>query len=489
MSISVELREHLRRGAPDPRWFAAFVALQALVLAASVLLSPLVLLAVVAAVAAVGFAVGVLLKPWFLVPLVVITTGLDSSARLGDTADPRFHLTAFHLCFLLMLVAITANAFLRRRTLFPRFELVVPLALFLGSIAVSLTYTPNHPDAAISFVRLTCLVAFAYMAQVILDSKTAVSSVLAWMAIVTVFGAAMGGYQVITGRFHLPVKVIEALGGNVPRATATFQNPNIFAQFLLGGFLPLLAVLLNVPSAPGRRALYFLGVVAGVAGLLASFSRSSWLAAAVGIMVVLWLSRKLRYFFIVGLGGALGVLALKEFVPFAAYIFERFTSIFDVVERFGQVGTASGSARIFLIIAALRMFLDHPLLGVGWRGFPEVFAQYAPVGYPHWTHVKESHTFVAMVLAELGPIGLVAFVWFVVRTLRRGILAVPQMQDPFLKAVLIGMVASFVAAQISQTFNGSHSENMFWFNVGMLFAVIHLDEKGRSAADASPGTA
>ncbi|MFA6110012.1 MAG: O-antigen ligase family protein [Candidatus Latescibacterota bacterium] len=467
-----------------PGWFAVFMALQAVVLAGSLLWSPAFFLLLGLAVLGLLYAVGVLLSPWLLIPLLLFSTGLDSAARLGESAGPRFHLTAFHVCFILMLIAIAINAFLRRRTRFPRFELTLPLAFFLGSVALSLTYTPNHPEATISFVRLSCLVAFAYMAQVIVDSRRAVSAVIWCMALMTIFGAAMGGYQVITGRFHLPVKVIEALGGNVPRATATFQNPNIFAEFLLDGFLPTLAVLLNMRTAPFKKIIYLLAVVAGAAGLLASFSRSSWLAAMIGVMVVLWLSGKLRYFFMVALSGVIGVLALKEFVPFAAYIFERFTSIFDVVERFGYVGTASGTARVYLVIAALFIFLDHPLLGVGWRGFPMVFPAYAPVGYPHWTHVKESHTFFAMILAELGLIGFVAFCWFVLRTLRRGIAAVPRMQDPFLRAVLIGLVAAFVAAQVSQSFNGTHAENMFWFYIGMLYAVIHLDEESRSAAGA-----
>lgn len=484
MSEVAGFRSQLRDLVLDPRWFAAFMALQVVVLAGSLLGPPILFMLAGLAILGLLYAVGVLLHPWLLIPLLVLSTGLDSSARLGESAGPRFHLTAFHVCFLLMIVAIATNAFLRRRTHFPRFELTVPLALFLGSVIMSLVYTPNHPEATISFVRLSCLVAFAYMAQVVIDSKRAVSSVLWCMALVTIFGAVMGGYQVITGRFHLPVKVIEALGGNVPRATATFQNPNIFAEFLLEGFLPLLAVLLNVRTNPLKKVFFLLAVFAGAAGLLASFSRSSWLAAMIGVMVVLWLSGKLRYFFMVAISGVIGVVALKEFVPFAAYIFERFTSIFDVVERFGAVGTASGTARVFLVIAALRMFLDHPLLGVGWRGFPMVFAQYAPVGYPHWTHVKESHTFFAMILAELGLVGFLAFGWFVLRILRRGVAAVPRMQDPYLRAVLIGLVAAFVASQVSQSFNGTHSENMFWFYIGMLYAVIHLDEESRPAENA-----
>jgi O-antigen ligase len=89
-----------------------------------------------------------------------------------------------------------------------------------------------------------------------------------------------------------------------------------------------------------------------------------------------------------------------------------------------------------------------------------------------------------MILAELGLVGFLAFGWFVLRILRRGIVAVPRMHDPYLRAVLIGLVAAFVAAQMSQSLNGSHSENMFWFDIGMLYAVIHLDEQNRPAPSA-----
>mgnify|MGYP007109828587 FL=1 len=48
------------------------------------------------------------------------------------------------------------------------------------------------------------------------------------------------------------------------------------------------------------------------------------MATLVGVVVILWLSGKLRYFFILIFASILLVLGLKEFVPFAEYIFERF---------------------------------------------------------------------------------------------------------------------------------------------------------------------
>ena len=79
-----------------------------------------------------------------------------------------------------------------------------------------------------------------------------------------------------------------------------------------------------------------MAVVIGFGGLLASFSRSSWVSTLAGVLVILWLSGKLRYFFIGVFAFILLVLGLKEFVPYAEYIFERFASIFTLFDEFGS---------------------------------------------------------------------------------------------------------------------------------------------------------
>ena len=464
----------------DRRWFAVFLVLQGVLLAGSLLVSEVVLYLAAAGIAVGLFAVMILLYPWLIVPLVVVSTGLDSTGRLmKEGTSSVYHLTGFHLAFILMLFALAANTCLRRRVHFPVFNLKEPVFLLLATIAISLSYSPNQPEATVSFVRVSFLVLFMYLTQVVIDSKKAVAAVLWSMAIVTVGGAVMGAYQVITGQFHLPVKVIQALGGNVPRATGMFHNPNIFATFLMCGVLPLLAVLLNYRMHIAKRAFFTLSVLIGLGGLLASFSRSTWVATMIGIMVTLWLSKQLRYLFLFAIIGFIAILGLKEFVPFADYIFERFLSIFTFFDEFGQVGRASSTARVYLVIASIDMFLDHPVLGIGWRAFPEVFSQYAPSGFPHWSKVNEPHTVITMVLGELGIVGFVAIVWFIGRVFRTGLSGLKRMQDSYLRAVMIGMIGTFSAFQVSQTFNGDFSNNMFWFFTGMLFAVLRLDEEAR----------
>ena len=482
--MSIFAHKDLRAYALDRRYFAGFLAFQGLMVAGSIFFTELLPALLVAALCACLFVAGVLVRPWLIIPLIILTTGLDSTGRLiGEAGKIKgiFHLTGFHLTFGLMIIALAAHICMTRRVRFPDFEIKAPLFMFLGCIAVSLTYSPNQPEATVSFVRICALVLFTYMTLVIIDSKRAVSAVLWSMVVFTVAGSVMGTYQVVTGQFHLPVKVITALGGNVPRATGTFHNPNIFATFMMSGILPLLAVLLNHKMSSGRRLLFSLSVIIGIGGLLASFSRSSWVATMIGVMVILWLSGKLRYFFILIFASILLVLGLKEFVPFAEYIFERFISIFTLFEQFGSVGRASSTARIFLIIASLDMFFDHPFLGIGWRAFPYVFSHYAPPGYPHWSYVNEPHTTIAMVLGELGIVGFVAFMWFIGRTFFLGLVRVWRMQDSYLRAVAIGLIATFVGFQVNQTFNGDLPNNMFWFCIGMLFAVQRLEVDSRTA--------
>ena len=471
----------------DKRYFFAFLAFQVIVLGASLFYSEWVPAIIIGALAAVLFVVGVLVQPWVIAPIVVLTTGLDSTGRFfgsQESGGGGFHLTGFHLAYILLIIALIVQTCLRGRTRFPEFELRAPLLAFLACIAVSLTYSPNQPDATIGFVRMCALVLFTYMTQVIIDSKKAVAAVLWSMVLFTIAGAGMGAYQVITGQFHLPVKVITALGGNMPRATGTFHNPNIFATFMMCGILPLLAVLLNFKMSWTARILFGLAVIIGFGGLLASFSRSNWMATLVAVFVILWLSGKIRYFFYLLFGSILAVLALKEFVPFAEYIFERFISIFTLFEQFGSVGRTSSTARIYLILASLDMFSDHPLLGIGWRAFPYVFSDYAPAGYPHWSQVNEPHTVITMVLGELGIVGFAAMLWFILKVFFVSLSRLYEMKDAYLRSVQIGLIATFVGFQVNQSFNGDLANNMFWFGVGMLFAVQRIERMEREKTEA-----
>jgi O-antigen ligase len=458
----------------DRRWFLLFLSLLAFLLLAVLLVPNRLLLAASAGLGGGVFLAFLLVYPWIIVPLLVATTVLDITGQLLKETAIGIPLTGFHLALGLMFLGLLGNTCLRQRTRFPEFELKGPLFLLLGVMALSLTYSPNQPEATIGFMRTLVLVLFLYASQVLIESRAAVHVVVVSMGLALIGGSILAVVQIATEQFFLPASFVIAVGANAPRATGTFHNPNTFGTFLMCGVVFLSAILLNYRMSFWKRVLLLVSLAFGLAGLIATFSRSNWLAAIVGLMIPLYLARKLRYLFLtLGVAGLL-ILAIKEFVPFAEHIFLRFLSIFTFVEEFGQAGRESGSARIFFLIAGLEMFLDHPLLGVGWRGFPVLFEQYKPVDFPNWVPTRESHTLFANMLAELGLAGFLASVWIVWRTLDRGFAGLRETRDPYLRAVLIGLLSMFVAFQVSLSFTADFSNNFLWFFTGMVFAVVRL---------------
>ena len=141
--MSIFAQKDLQAYALDRRYFVAFLTFQGLMVVGSILYTPLLPALLTAALLAALFVAGALLRPWLIVPLIVLTTGLDSTGRLiGEAGKIKgiFHVTGFHLTFGLMIIALAANICLSRRVKFPDFEIKAPLFMFLGCIAISLTY-------------------------------------------------------------------------------------------------------------------------------------------------------------------------------------------------------------------------------------------------------------------------------------------------------------------------------------------------------------
>ena len=462
--------------------FAGFLCLQGLVLIVATWLPGSALWAGCLGVAGCLYVVACVVWPWLVVPTLFATTALDITGRVIKETVIGIPVTGFHLALLLMVFALAANAFLRRRLHFPRFELAVPLAAFLMAVGISLTWSPNQPEATISFVRLVVLTGFLYLVQVMIDGRAAVAMTVAAMAVAVLGGAAVGLVQIATAEFYLPASFVIAVGANAPRATGTFHNPNTFGTFMMVGLVYLTGVLVLCPLKRYQRVLIGGAALVGAAGLAVTFSRSNWLAALVGVGIILAAAGRLRHLIIAGVFSLVALLAVKEFVPFADHIFTRFVSIITFFQDFESVGRVSGSARVHFVQAALGMFLDNPLLGAGWRAFPVILDGYKPAGFPHWIPTRESHTLLATVIAELGVVGSIAAGSIVWVTLKRGIEARRATADLFIRGTLTSAVAVFVSFQVSLSFTADYGNNYLWFFTGLLFALVRMAERGAPAA-------
>jgi len=254
--------------------------------------------------------------------------------------------------------------------------------LALLTVAALSTLAAARRDVALYEFRTVLLGATLYyglLRVTPLDQRT-VWRIVDFFVLGATAVAAVGLYQYFFDRSAL---IMTEEG--VARIRSVYGSPNNLGLYL-GRALPLaLAGLLltrsSAAGAPWRRALYALSAIVMAAALGLSFSRGALVLgvpAALAVLVIGWQGRRGAWLVGAGLAAALAALPLLAQVP-------RFAGMFDL-----QSGT--GFFRVNLWQSAWRMFLDHPLLGVGpdnflyaYRGFyilPQAW-QEPNLSHPH----------------------------------------------------------------------------------------------------------
>ena len=232
-------------------------------------------------------------------------------------------------------------------------------------------------------------------------------------------GAALGAlsfYQEITGTYGNSyfgfAQTESAETGLTETGLARLAGPigekNRYAQIML------MLVPLGLLQLSGERSRWLRIAALGCAGLAAiatalTFSRGAALAA--GIILVAMVA--LRYVRITHLVAA-AALIVVVMVAVPAYG-ERLATIADVGELLSDEPAASGTDTSLLSratenLTAVRVWADHPLLGVGPGQFPNYYRDYADeIGVLVKAQNREAHNLYLGIAAETGVLGLTAF--------------------------------------------------------------------------------
>ena len=187
--------------------------------------------------------------------------------------------------------------------------------------------------------------------------------------------AALGFHQ----GFPVPVGSRTLLAWQWP-----FANKNTLG-FLTAFGVPAAAILLVERERP--RGIWWTAAILSVMGLALSYSRTGWIAAAVGVLVVVGVVYG-RGGVLWGLGGVVAVFALVT----AKTGVHRLISLF----KHGLSG------RTLLWRAALHVAQNHWFLGVGPGQSPSALAPYVPAAYVGLTPSNGP----LETLVELGLVGL-----------------------------------------------------------------------------------
>lgn len=271
--------------------------------------------------------------------------------------------------------------------------------------------------------------------------------------------AAVGAYQWATRDvFWNPNVIVGNAYAPFFRVNSVFWDPSIYGRYLTVAILVTLAGIL-LGGVSGRRSLVLYAVVVATwCGLAFSFSQSSFLALAVGVIVaaaVAW--------------GRRAVLALVALGMFTVVVSLAVPQVRDeVVGKSRRDLNEVTSGRSNLVSQGLRIAADHPVAGIGVGGFRRAYAERTGVTGDDPKRVA-SHTAPITVAAEGGIIGLGLLVWLVVAALAATLL---RLGRGFTSRTSLAIGVALVAITVHSLFYAAFIEDpMTWALLGMIGVV------------------
>jgi O-antigen ligase len=253
------------------------------------------------------------------------------------------------------------------------------------------------------------------------------------------------------------------------RTVGTLVNPGVFTQTLAFCSLLVLHAGLNHESRV-VRLMYIGGFLAGFYCIFISFTRSSWLAAlVVGLgMIFLYPKFMLRVILVSALVvGGLGGVLLAQQLDMAS---QRLVS---------EQSEESALSRLPVYYAAYRMFMAKPLFGWGYSNFDRYDREFqARVGdLVNAAKDHASHNLYLTILAEQGLTGILLYLaplfWWFFRSLKaQSRMPSAGFWSRKLLATLWLAVAFFVI--INNFFNTMivYSLGLWWIMLALIATVV-----------------
>lgn len=236
---------------------------------------------------------------------------------------------------------------------------------------------------------------------------------LAWSFVaLALWQGAIGVRQYVTGTGA-------SYQGEDVRAVGTFGPTDVMGMATVVAFGVVCAVALALGAGEARqRSVAVLCALALLPPLALSFSRGAWIATAVACGAQLLLAGLRRAVKAVAALAAAGMILVGGLGLGSAMLQERVTSITQVTDAPDQ----SVTDRYTMWAAATDMWREHPLTGVGLKGFPEYRDGHASLALSsgsdiagagtafHKQALLSPHNMYLLVLSEQGLVGLFALV-------------------------------------------------------------------------------
>lgn len=405
--------------------------------------------------------------------------------------------------FLLLGVPLFYRLIARRERL-----IITPVILLMvGYLAVLLLSAAASDRPELTFKRiqdyaLEGLMLYFLVINVVRDRAMLQRTL--WVVVLA--GALMGGvtfYQGVTrsydndfGGFAQVTRASVSVGeedffGNKPeiqRLAGPIGEKNRFAQVLVV-LVPLTVALgLSAQRKLTQLAAWIILLLI-LGGMLYTFSRGAGVALGVMVLVIMP-PPMIRPRTAMAIGTAIVVLILT-FAPGYAY---RLSTLGNVTALLGgdpARADTSVRGRATENLATLRIFLDHPVLGVGPGQTPRFIRDYGrSVGFTLLDPNRRAHNLYLEELADTGVVGFSVFFAIVGVTLAGLYRVRHQRQSSDRTAYLIasGMILSVLTYLVTAVFLHLSYERYYWFLLALAGVTVRvlLPSSPAQQTDSSP---
>jgi O-antigen ligase len=196
-------------------------------------------------------------------------------------------------------------------------------------------------------------------------------------------------------------------------------------------------------------------------GMILSGTRGAWLATLGAIFFVYVPRLKLRQYVMIGIVIALG-----------AMIALRIPLVSDFINyRTGDAVSSGGTGRVAIWKVSWQMYLDHPILGVGWR-MAEYTMKLQDLEKARadiiWNfddgrfRPRVTHNIYLQTLLELGIIGFVLYMIWII-----SLITTPLQRDPKLRDDWLIALAIFIAMLIGGLTNPEFHKKYYWLALAL----------------------
>ncbi len=415
--------------------------------------------------------------PLVMIGAVVFLTYTNASMVVAGTTG---FLSLTETTYGLALLVVARDLLLGRR-LPPRLGLVaIAITVYILSLAV--TAFGAHDPMLVMEETLTAAKR-AFVAVLLVATINNVTR-LRWafwslvagaasLALLTVVQQVLGLQNVDFGGFARVTSAEISNAIDSWRFVGPVDDPNYYAQLLLLG-LPAAVLGASALTSPVRR-MFLLAVATFITVALAlTVSRGAFLALLVVLVFAFWPYRRWRVWV-----AAFTVIAIGLAVAFApGPVVDRFVGAYHdlnaVISGDGPISDKAIAGRLAEMQVGLRLFLEHPMLGVGYGNFESLYQDIARQnGLMSRGEDREAHSLYLEILSERGLVGFFVFagligiaIWSAIKSAQVFHANGRQVDAAFARAVTLSIIGYLASSFfLHEAFTTS-----FWVIIALAFA-------------------